>query len=372
MSRRPEPATIGKTLFRDYYRKLSPEDVSISSFSMREFAFSYFEGVGMQRHVAFHTPADLVEQLRYSVPRHVYHSSAYYANPSAKDMDSKSWQGADLVFDIDVDHVETPCKELHDRWACKKCGATGWGTCEKCPRCGSESIEREVWICETCINVARDEVLKLIEFLESDFGISKNEMVVTFSGHRGFHVHVESEAVKSLGQDGRREIVDYIRGLGLDYKQVLVRVPGGYKLRFDSSTPGWYGRIARWAMLYSSSDNLVMDLKTWQITIKNCISNEKAAIDEKVTVDIHRLIRLKNSLHGRTGLKAATFSIQELESQNPLDKVKAFRGEALIEAKKAPQVMLDVNLKEKEGEIPLYAALYLLLNGAEIVSFRVL
>lgn len=372
MSRSPDPAAIGKAFFRDYYRKLSPEDIDVSSFPMREFAFSYFEGTGMQRHEAFHTPVDLVEHLRQTVPRHIYHSSAYYINPSAKDMDSKGWQGADLVFDIDVDHVKTPCKELHDSWTCKKCGATGRGTCEKCPKCGSESIEKEVWVCERCINVARDEVLKLIDFLENDFGISRDEMAVTFSGHRGFHVHVESETVRSLGQDGRREIVDYIKGLGLDYKQILARVPGGFKLRFDSSASSWYGRIARWATLYSSDSELVMDLKTWQTIIEKCISSEGAAIDEKVTVDIHRLIRLKNSLHGKTGLKAAALSIGELESQHLLDRVKVFKGEALVDVKKVPQVVLDINLKEGRQRIPLYVALYLLLNGAEIASFQVL
>ncbi len=52
-------------------------------------------------------------------------------------------------------------------------------------------------------------------YLENDFGFSQNELRVFFSGHRGYHLHIENEAVRSLDAMARKEIVDYVTGLGL-------------------------------------------------------------------------------------------------------------------------------------------------------------
>ena len=41
-------------------------------------------------------------------------------------------------------------------------------------------------------------------------------MHVFFSGHRGYHVHIENEAVRSLDAMARKEIVDYVTGLRLN------------------------------------------------------------------------------------------------------------------------------------------------------------
>jgi DNA primase small subunit len=51
--------------------------------------------------------------------------------------------------------------------------------------------------------------------LTNDFGFSENEIHTYFSGHRGYHIHVENEAVKSLDSMARKEIVDYVCGIGL-------------------------------------------------------------------------------------------------------------------------------------------------------------
>ena len=367
-----DPSELGRRLFRAYYRRLRPEEVIVTDVARREFAFTYFGGGGMQRHLAFASLRELLSHMARNVPRHAYYSSAYYRDPSARDMEDKGWLGADLVFDIDVDHVETPCKELHDRWRCRSCGASGWGAAEACPKCGSENLEREVWVCETCINVARDEALKLVDFLESDFGLSPDEMFVTFSGHRGFHVHVESDAVRELSQDGRREIADYVRGLGLDLKFMLVKARGRrYRLRHGGAAPGWYGRLARWALLEAGSDDPELGLKAWRALLDKCVRGEAAAIDERVTIDVRRLIRLPNSLHGKTGLRVVPLKVHELESVDVLERAKVFtRGEALVELEDPPRRALDMELKPGRARLPLYAALYLLLNGARLARFE--
>jgi len=47
----------------------------------------------------------------------------------------------------------------------------------------------------------REEVLKLIELLESDFGFS--DFDVFFSGGRGYHVHVYDDGVEALSKKTR-------------------------------------------------------------------------------------------------------------------------------------------------------------------------
>lgn len=372
MSSAPDPIEVGKRFFQVYYRKhLAPTDIQVSSLPSREFAFSYFGEEGMHRHISFGSLEELVEHLRASVPRHAYYSSAYYREPGARNMDEKGWLGADLIFDIDVDHVETPCKELHDSWVCKSCGAAGKGSVAVCPRCGSELIKRHTWVCENCINVARDEALRLVEFLQMDFGLSPDEIFVTFSGHRGFHVHVEATDAKLLSQDSRREIVDYIRGLGLDARVILTKVTGGFKLRYGAPALGWYGRIARWALVKAGNDDPVLSLSEWHSILGEAVAREAVAIDENVTIDVKRLIRLPNSLHGKTGLKAAVFSVHELENADVLERAKVFtKGEVVVELEEGPQRVLDVELTGKKLVLPTYAALYLLLNGAKLAKFE--
>ena len=153
--------------------------------------------------------------LAETVPSDVYHSCAYYENPDF-DMDKKGWIGADLVFDIDADHIPTTCEKIHDEFRCVKCGFRGRGiTPEVCPACEATKFETKIWACELCIESARKEAAKLLDMLENDFGFSQDELHVFFSGHRGYHVHVENEAVRSLDAMARKEIVDYVIGLGI-------------------------------------------------------------------------------------------------------------------------------------------------------------
>jgi len=370
MSQVPDPVRVGRKYFQAYYRGAEAAEVYVTSLPNREFAFSYFGEEGMRRHISFGRLEELVEHLRAAVPRHVFYSTAYYRDPGAKDMEEKGWLGADLVFDIDVDHVDTTCKELHDKWGCKTCGASGWGGVAVCPRCGGEAIERHTWVCETCINVARDEVLKLVDFLEMDFGFSSHELLVTFSGHRGFHVHVEASEVRELGQDSRREIVDYVKGLGLDVRFLTAKTRSGYKLRYETPL-GWYGRVARWALIKVGSENPVLSLSEWQSILEESVLREAAAVDEKVTIDTKRLIRLPNSLHGKTGLRVAPFTVHELENSDVVDRAKVFmKGEVVVQLEEGPKRVLDVELEAgKALTLPTYVALYLLLNGAKLLRF---
>ncbi|ABL78026.1 DNA primase small subunit [Thermofilum pendens Hrk 5] len=371
-------------LFARYYARTSVE--APSELSKREFAFSMFNSTSMIRHLSFSTREELDDYIRVNVPQHAYYSSAYYQYPSAQEMGEKGWLGADLVFDIDVDHIPTPCKDLHDRWRCQDCGAEGWGFTKKCPSCGSERLEWSKWVCSTCINVAREEMIKLVEILEDDFGFDRAEMRVAFSGHRGFHLHVESEAVKDLDQDARREITDYVRGIGIDVKLYLK--PAGkslYTYKYSATSPGWAGRIAKYLLLRllqagenGELESLSMEYEQWEKTIKEAVSELSVKVDEKVTIDTKRLIRLPGSLHGKTGLKVFSMSVNELEnldSDSILKRAIVFPDEKVqVAIEKPPRKVLYYSLeKVEEGklEVPLFLAVYMVLNGkARLLNFR--
>lgn len=362
-------------LFQSYYKRLRGDDVYVNDLPKREFAFSHFTEEGMRRHIAFNNSLELLRYLAEATPRHAYHSAAYYRDPAAKTMDEKGWEGADLIFDIDVDHINTPCKEQHDRWFCRSCNSTGWGAPSRCPNCGSENLDRHAWVCNVCISVARDEILKLIDFLENDFGFSPHELFITFSGHRGFHVRVETQEVRLLSQDARREIVDYVKGLGLDIRFMVVKTTGGYRLRYGMTASGWYRRIARWALLTTGDENPILSIKEWEKLLNECVVKESVAIDERVTVDTKRLIRLPNSLHGKTGLRVTPLTVHELENnENLFEKSKVFiNGEVAVKfGNEPPKTILDIPLTTFSRTLPLYAAVYMLLNGMSFSRFVLL
>jgi DNA primase small subunit len=261
------------------------------------------------------------------VPSDVYYSSAYYERPSAK-MNSKGWLGADLVFDIDADHIQTPCATVHDIWVCNGCDASGTGMHPlKCSVCSGTKFKEKPWLCDICLECSKVEVIKLIDVLTDDFGFSSKDLTVAFSGHRGYHVHVESESVRELDSLARKEIVDYLMGIGLDAKfhgisksVISTRRVSGPELNDKS----WQGRVAKGTYEFLHITSLLtykeeileswnkkgpwgaiknISPETWRKIAQYGVEKQSVKIDTVVTPDVNRLIRLPNSLHGKTGLK---------------------------------------------------------------------
>ena len=168
-------SSVIRGLFRQYYSR--GEIKPPRSMERREFGFLAFGEAMMLRHMSFRTVDELKDFLVKSVPAHVYCSAAYYRSPT-NEMDRKGWMGGDLIFDIDADHLPTPCKGEHDHWVCGKCGRRGEGP-EICS-CGAK-IEEVVWFCDKCLEAAKSEVIKLITILTDDFGSAPNEIKVYFS-----------------------------------------------------------------------------------------------------------------------------------------------------------------------------------------------
>src|SRR4030066_607808 len=335
-------------------------------FSKREFGFMFFDRQGMVRHTAFPTRASLKKYLIEQTPAHVYYSCAYYEKPDAQTMPEKKWLGADLIFDLDADHVEgaqnMPYEKMLER---VKGGGTERGD----------------------------------EFLLGDLGVPEDELKIAFSGGRGYHVHINSPKVLRLTSHERREIVDYVTGTDLDIDWVFPPRPfeiGRFKDRGDSDKKrtmpslddgGWRRRIrkgintlldeiesmepadahAKLAELFKESkreigkrtvEGLYTDPfggrsgkrgvdrmraeNTFEVFSEKRHSDAfldlvdmrvrgrmKGETDEPVTSDIKRLIRRPTSLHGKTGFEVVPLTRRELTGFNPFDDAvsKAFGEE---------------------------------------------
>jgi DNA primase small subunit len=108
--------------------------------------------------------------------------------------------------------------------------------------------------------------------------------------------------------------------------------------------------------------NLQLFTKMIELDLRPRLAGE---VDEPVTSDIKRLIRLPYSLHGKTGLRVQKMSRAELDDFDPLrDAVPSTLGDAPIKLKMARKV--DVRLRgerfilDGDVEVPEFAALFLL------------
>ena len=360
--------------FQQYYlassRHLDPPPNS----QEREYGFLLFGGKFMVRHRAFKDQASLLSAVRDLVPLHVYFSTAYYRDPVAP-MEQKGWIGADLVFDIDADHLNTPCKPDHDSWKCKACGTTGKGGAPKlCPKCKNDRMDEQTWLCDRCLQQAKEETANLLEMLYTDIGIDHDNARVFFSGHRGYHVHVYSKQTSLLDEEARREIADYLLGQGLEPElhELDESAVGGTKVAEGPllGQPGWRGRIVAgiYDILGDSIDQLglttaqVVALKsldresllrkpfwssakgvgisTWKTVVTRAVERKSAKIDSVVTTDIHRLIRMPGTLNGHTGLLAMKVPEDRLDDFDPFTEPVAFNGEMKVKVNVSPSFRL--------------------------------
>lgn len=394
--------------FRRWYSAHSATIPAPTEIRRREFAFLSFGGKTMFRHIGFGDEAALRRHLADNAPAHCYHSSSYYKNPEAE-MSGKGWLGADLVFDIDADHFNLPCQKEHDRWRCRTCGAEGTGKPPELCACGKAAFEAETWLCERCLRTAKHETQKLLDILIQDFGADPSrDMVVNFSGNRGYHVHVRSQAVRTLDQSARREIVDYIKGTGLDpeYMGFSPQLRGGAP---SLAEEGWRGRAGRslYDYMASATPEEVKALKIGRSATRNIlerreevleslrekppnsllrlidtgsldkimaasIREQAADIDTVVSTDIHRLIRLPNTLHGKTGWQVQTVQIDRLADYDPMNSAIAFKeGTDRVHVRSAPRFRIGETEYGPYGdetvEVPTAVAMFLLCKkGARI------
>jgi DNA primase small subunit len=250
--------------------------------------------------------------------------------------------------------------------------------------------------------------------LMNDFGFAEHEIHTFFSGHRGYHIHVENEAVRSLDTMARKEIVDYVSGIGLSLvnkrkkrKSETSEKESPDILRLTKLI--WGGRLNKGMREFirtatkedfreigvkTNVDALLKDRKavlkrcfdedywrsvndvgieTWLRIAEEVRKQEAAQIDTVVTSDIHRLIRANGTLHGKTGLLKVEFPVKELDTFDPFVGAVAFKeGTAKVQVSDAPEFRLSGEtfgpFKNQATELPTAAGVLLILKGrAEVL-----
>lgn len=377
-----KPATLEflRQRFMRYYQ--TGHLIAPPALEEREWGFIFFDPsypeIRMCRHLAFGGKRELVDYLRGMVPGHAFYSCAYYASPSAPTMAEKLWNGADLIFDLDADHIARgPYHLMLDR--------------------------------------VKEETQKLIAMLITDLGFEERSIKVVFSGGRGYHIHIRDLAVRAWGSQERRELIDYVCGIGINPRSLLApdrHSTPGWSARFRKALESYLqwlvslppdeavGQIAglegvgtRAASAFVQRLPLILTMLHEQTTepfLKNRIMKlvlsetnkeflkrlkEHAALaDEPVTTDIKRLIRMPSSLHGGSGFRVTPLSVRELPSFDPLiDAVIFGEREVSIEPQSDLSMQLLGNtykvIKGKISTVPEALAVFLCCRGfAEIAG----
>ncbi len=372
--------------FGAYYARAQPP--SLPRLERREFGFGGWERKIEFRHLSFSSPIKLAETLAKDKPLYVSASSAYYEFPDARPMVRKNWQGADLVFDLDAPS--------------DKC-ASGRG------------MPCAPFTCSECIHRVRENMVRLVEdFLLADFGLSRNELQIGFSGSRGFHVRAYKKEMEPLGRDERREIVDYIEGSGLTVDQMLVQEPiaghpNMYKLRGPTPNMGGYGgkfakkvvamvkdsatagtispklkkkenaerfiagvNEGRWSdvPITHALDVFKQLFESMKLSVSNSVET-----DVNVTFDTTKILRMPDTIHGGSGILAKTIPLGvDFSSYEPMHQALAFsmdKAESVKALQAIPVISLgnrtfDAIEKDKTVELPTAYAVYLVCKKVAV------
>ncbi len=311
---------------------------------MREWMFIPFGNAPPLRHKSFRSEDELRQFLTDRAMHSCFYSTAYWQKPHELKMDNKIWQGADLIFDLDGDHLP---------------GVT----------------DRDF---PGMLDVIQDQAYALWnDFLEPEFGFSEDFLQVTFSGHRGFHLHYRDPALFHLDSEARRELVSHIRGEGVDVQGGLIRYndakANGWTKRIRTQIPTLIEKLVSIAERKEEANRIMKDLHlSLKETLrregkpgkgptsiqkladmflheerKNAVENGQISrlgalqglfldlvksdasivlgaageTDEVVTIDVRRQIRWPTSLHGKTGMRVTEFQLARLDrdGSNPFD-----------------------------------------------------
>ena len=337
--------------FSDYYSSLNHNNLwTPPRLKSREWMFIPWGSRPPERHRGFIDKSELLKYLQSRAPHSCFHSTAYYNYPSERKMIDKEWLGADLIFDLDGDHLP--------------------GVTDRDFPAMLEVIQEQAW---TLWN----------DYLEPEFGFEEKYLQVTFSGHRGFHLHYRDPALFHLDSEARRGIVSHIRGEDVDVKGSLARFhlgdrtgwanrinrgmesvveklqeiankQKGYTSVLDELHDGLKSQARRENRSSSKGKTSIQNLGEMLInqqradnllagnfgvlnkheslfldllkTDTSVVLSNAGEADEVVTIDVRRQIRWPTSLHGKSGMRVTEFPLDRL------DPDKSNRFDPLYEA----------------------------------------
>lgn len=354
---------------------------SVSSVELREFGFGVFKRKIANRNLSFSTLKEMNDFLRTQAPLFFSYSNSYYSFPSRTPMALKEWIKGDLIYEFDADEVGIDIEE----------------------------IDGVQWFLHEHLDEAKKQVFRLIDFLENDFGFLRKDISVNFSGKAGYHVHLRNESVSSLNKKSRIELVDYLTGYGLDFvnlgfyldtlscpklgvkglwsKRILSRV----KELFESDEKNLSSVInssQKKAKSILQNKEVILDFLDkgllfpieekkksvfWKNILDYAVLKEKSPIDRQTSVDLHKIIRVPNTLHGQTGFVAKTIPLEELKNFDPFKDTIVFDSTPVkVKISKTPRFVLNGEkfgpFDDSKEELPLFAAVYLIGKGCAVLN----
>lgn len=306
-----------RQFFSEEWNKRELPDFILHTLSLREFGFD-LNGTGpSHRYNQFMTVEQLAEYLQNRAPYAVFTSVALYDQPSMR----KGWMKSELALDIDA-------KDL----PLKSCG------------CASGSV------CELCIDEARRIAMEFAETMSKDLGLHNINFV--YSG-RGFHIRVIDDAIMTLEQTERAQIVEYLTGsviptdvtMALGYSKVfrerLARTFEGMDEQRFSKVRGFRRSLIQKLMaekervlggvrrgkLDALSELEGIGPKTFRQLLEFLVRLNSEFTDGKVTIDTKRILRLPSSLHSGVSMKCMLVrDIERFKLEDAVPKFVRERG----------------------------------------------
>lgn len=341
--------------FGDYYKSLNHNDLWVPPrLKSREWMFIPWGSSPPDRHRGFLDKKGISDYLRQKSPHSCFHSTAYYKYPNERKMIDKDWLGADLIFDLDGDHLPGVSDNDFPTMISK--------------------IQEQAWTLWS-------------DFLHPEFGFEEKYIQTSFSGHRGFHIHVRDPSLLHLDSNARRQLVNYIRGEGINVQTILSGPDSGWQNRINNGiksvthklkvikekgpdhksyidelqtaveNSGKASKISS-KKLSKPKINEIADLADEE-RLSRLLTDNKLRVfgekntsifwdmvkgdnsvvlgsagetDEAVTVDVKRVIRWIGSLHGKCGLRVTEMPLERLNpfSQNhfnPLEESIVFSSD---------------------------------------------
>jgi DNA primase small subunit len=400
-----------KNEFQNYYKNNLVE--SVININKREFGIGEYGKKISARHLCFNSNDDLNYYLRTNTPFFISYSTSYFKYPERRPMDNKEWLGSDIVYEFDSDDFDLPCHNQHNVWKCtnEKCNESGFGNKLFCPKCNSNTKITQ-WVCDNCLGFAKKETLRLIDFLESEFNLDASTFIISFSGSKGYHIRITDKNIINLSKSARLQLVDYIKGNNLNLEKL------GYKLEKKqwfcpkpNNLKGWSKKIMNYILFTINLDKkelintfnigskkaqTIIDNKEvilnslynnflwsnfngansfWTQVLKKSIINNSFDIDSSSSVDIYKIMRTPNTIHGGSG-----FLSNLIKNTDSLKDFNVFYDPIILDTKNTRKLRIIQQTPKfkflnnyygpyKDGEVievSIAQAIFLILKGVGI------
>ena len=347
-------------LFTEHY---STAELHISDIHRKEIAQFQFGDTGQwHRAQYFQNHTDLQRNLTEGrPPAGLFSSAAYYMDPNERVITRRDLMKFDFIIDLD-DYMPDDMDMID------------------------------------FIDIMRAKTKYLVDRYLLDLGFKEEDMMIDFSGNKGFHITFESDDYTHLDQADRRQIIGYVVGDKLDRSLIL---PDS-KLRHY----GWNKQVVHFLnhiLEDSSIENLQkyftksnakkinslladpavvarlqagslvdFDLNALRKAVmKEHAINVKSIVDKGCTTDKHRIFRVPGSLHAKRGLPSVRLDMFQLDSVDLIiDEIMRVAGEDEVEVNLLNDVEINFPRKKsfEKGKhtMPRYEALCAIVEDCKI------